>query len=342
MADVGIYTDFTVLNPEYHSGQIEFLARNLNLFNSASRNAIRLGSNTLEGLYERKSFFNHSVDDLVQRRNPLLDSAVDDANFEQEDHYAIKLNRRIGPIAHTLDSWRKIGKTPQLMSYIFGQKAGEAKLADSVDTILTALDAGIQGVSTSSGVYDLVYDAKNVGTTDTGLMCASFLAEGMSKLGDNYSKIACWVMHSKPFFDLIKGQITDNIFGISNLVIMGGTPATLGRPVIVMDSASLKEDAASGVSAYETSYKTFGLVSDAASVLETETETIVSEVVTGKENLIGRIQGEYAVNIGMKGISYKYGTGGANPTIAAIGTTTNWERVANSVKDCPGIVIESR
>lgn len=342
MADVGIYTDFKILNPEYHSGQIEFLARNLGLFNAASRNAVRLGSRALEGLYERKTFFPHTIDDLVQRRNPLLDSGVDDAKFSQDDHYLIKLNRRIGPVAHTLDSWRKMGSTPEMMSYIFGQKAGEAKLVDNVDTILTALGAGIEGVSTGTGVTDLVYDGLNVGTTDTGKLKAEFLAEGMSLMGDNYAKVSCWVMHSKPFFDLIKNQITENIFGITNLVIVGGTPATLGRPVIVMDSPALKEDAPSGVSAYSTIYKTFGLVADAASVEETESEIVVSEVVTGKENLIGRVQGEYAVNIGQKGISYKYATGGANPSIGAIGSTANWERVANSPKDCPGIVIKTR
>ena len=342
MAGPGIYSDFKILNPEYHSGQIEFLARNLQVFNGASRNAIRLGSKAIEGLYERKTFFDHAITDLVQRRNPLVTTAVDDGEFTQADHYTIKLDRRIGPVAHTLDSWRKMGATPELMSYIFGQKAGEAKLVDNVDTILTALIAGIEGVSSSSGVNDLVYDAVDVGTTNTGLLDAEMLAEGMSKMGDAYRNIACWVMHSKPYFNLVKNQITENIFNITSMVIVGGTPATLGKPVVVMDSDSLKEDASSGISAYSTVYKTLGLVSDAASVMETEMETVVSEVVTGKENLIGRIQGEYAVNIGMKGISYKYTTGGANPTIAAIGSTANWERIVNDVKDCPGIVIKTR
>jgi len=341
MAGAGVYSDFTILNPEYHSGQLEFLARNLAIFNSASRNAITLTSQAIPGLYEKSTFF-PNVSGLIQRRDPSVITAVDDLNFTQDDHYKIKLNRRLGPVAHTLDSWRKIGDTPEKMSFIFGRMAGEAKVEDNVDLILTALCAAIEGVSSASGTYDLVHDARDEGTTDTGKMCAEFLSDAISLMGDGYARISAFVMHSKPFFDLIKNQITENIFGITNMVIHGGSPATLGRPVIVMDSDSLVDDAASGVSAYSKVYKTLCLVSGAASVVETERETVVSDMVTGLENLVGRVQGEYAVNIGMRGISYNYSTGGANPTLAAIGSTANWEQVATSIKDCPGVVLKTR
>jgi len=149
-------------------------------------------------------------------------------------------------------------------------------------------------------------------------------------------------MHSKPFLDLVKNQVNANIFQISGLVISGGMPATLGRPVVDIDAPALVEDAASGVGGYAQVCKTLALVPDAASVTETELETLVYQVLTGSENIAARVQGEYAINIGMKGISYKYGTGGANPTMDSIASGLNWERVATSIKHCPGVVIKTR
>ena len=57
-------------------------------------------------------------------------------------------------------------------------------------------------------------------------------------------------------------------------------------------------------------------------IQESEEETITSQMVTGLEQLIMRIQGEYTFNVGRKGFKRDITNGGANPTDTALGTTT--------------------
>jgi len=87
-------------------------------------------------------------------------------------------------------------------------------------------------------------------------------------------------------------------------------------------------------------YSTLGLVMDAGEVAESEEQEIQEDIITGKPNLILRIQGEHAFNVKLKGYKWKVATG-ANPTDGALGTGSNWEAVASDVKDGPGIIIKS-
>ena len=142
-------------------------------------------------------------------------------------------------------------------------------------------------------------------------------------------------MHSKAYFDLVKEQISANITNVADRVIYGGTPATLNRPVIISDVPALTD--ANG-SATDT-YNTLGLVADGVVISESEQSDIISEIVTGLENLVFRIQGEYAFNVKCKGFKWDVTNGGANPTDTALGTTTNWDKAATDNKDLAGVRI---
>ena len=69
---------------------------------------------------------------------------------------------------------------------------------------------------------------------------------------------------------------------------------------------------------------------------------MVLDEVTGLENLVVRLQGEFAYNLGVKGFKWDTANGGANPSDAAVGTGTNWDAAVSSYKDYAGIVIQSR
>ncbi|MCG3198572.1 MAG: hypothetical protein GHCLOJNM_03075 [bacterium] len=322
---IGKASDFVIYDEQFQSGQVEVLAQNLNLFNAASNGAIVLRSEKLPGNYSKSAFF-PMTSGLVTRRDTTSVSGVTDIALTQAEIATVKLNRKMGPVAQTLDAWKKMGATPELMSFVFGKQVGVAKIQDHIDIVLAALVAALEGVSGSALVFD--------GTAAT--MKHSAIVSGMSKLGDAAQRVACLVMHSKPFFDLIQQAITDKVYGIANTVVYGGSPGTLGKPVVVIDSPSLV------VAGSPTTYRTLGLTVGAAEVVESEAESVAAEVVTGLENLVGRVQAEYAINLGLKGFTWDVTNGGANPTAGAIGTGSNWDKKATSVKDLGGIVVQTQ
>ena len=44
-------------------------------------------------------------------------------------------------------------------------------------------------------------------------------------------------------------------------------------------------------------------------------------------------------DVGVKGFQWDTGNGGVNPTDANVGTSTNWDKVLTSIKDCAGVRI---
>jgi hypothetical protein len=106
----------------------------------------------------------------------------------------------------------------------------------------------------------------------------------------------------------------------------------LNRPVLISDSASLES---SGI------FTTLGLTESACVLEDSEEETLMGDLITGKDNLVVRLQGEFAYNIGLRGIAWDVANGGVNPDDTALGTGSNWDSVMDNVKDLPGIAIQT-
>jgi hypothetical protein len=106
--------------------------------------------------------------------------------------------------------------------------------------------------------------------------------------------------------------------------------------VVITDAADLK------VTGTPDTYYTLGLTEGGATVIESEQQEIVSDVVTGLENLVFRVQGEYAYNLGLRGYTWDVGNGGANPDDTAVALGTNWDKVATSNKHTAGVRIATQ
>jgi len=322
---IGVYSDFKLYDEQFQAGQYEVIAQNLDGFNAASANAIRMVARELLGHYNKEAFFKH-ISNLITRRDISSVSAATDLPMTQDEFIGVKVNRKIGPVAQTLDAMRKIGMSDQEISFILGQIVASARLADMLNTSILAVEAAIEGQTA------LNYDATGE-TVKT--LTHEHLVSGLSKLGDQASKVVCWVMHSKPYFDLMKQSIADKITNIADATIYAGTVATLGRPTVVVDAPALHDDNGS----LADTYNVLGLVVDAVTAIESEDGGLTSQVVTGLENLVVRFQGEYAFNLMIKGFKWDTANGGENPTDTALGTTTNWDKVATSDKDLAGVRI---
>lgn len=321
---IGKTSDMVIYQAEFQTGQVESITQFLAAFNEASRGAIRLIPNALKGHYSKAAFFK-DVANLITRRDIDSTAVVTDLSMPQDEMISVKLNRKVGPLAHTLDSFKKAGLTEADMSRAFGQQAGLKKLQDMLNSGLIAVETAISVVAANN--LDITGE-----TTKTSHTAA--LQRAKAKFGDSQEAIVCWVSHSKPHSDVVLGLLGLNVTGLTDIVsIMGGVPAFLGRPAIISDSPALTD--ANG-SATDT-YNTLGLVPDAVVVEESEEETFITELVSGIENISRRWQAEFSFNVKVKGHKWNIAGGGANPTNGALGTGSNWTQVATDDKNCAGV-----
>jgi hypothetical protein len=319
----GTKSDFKIYHEEFFGGLNEVVQQNSGVFNAASSNAMRLVPRMLKGDFEKESFFK-AVETLVSHRDPTSTSAAVAQKLEQGELVGVKLNRKIGPAEQTMDAFRKIQVDPREFSFILGQQAGEEALRDYVNTGALAVTTAI---GTESALVTSVLSETNK------KLRAEYLIRSMAKMGDRSQRIRAWVMHSKPWFDLMEGQVACGATNIADVVIYGGAPGTLGRPVIVTDSPYLVNLDSDGDAE---SYNVLGLTDSAVVLNQSEDESILSDTVLGKENIIMQYQGEYAYNLRIKGFAYD---GSANPNDATIGTSASWNYLMHDVKMGPGVLL---
>lgn len=321
-----------------HSGMNETLVQNTDAFNEASRNAIRLVTARRRGDFAQESFFKN-VSNLINRRDVASQSpgnnTVTPSEVPMNEHISVKLNRRIGPVDQTFDSFRKLGSNVDLevLSFLLGGQIAKAAQVDQLDAGLRALVAALS--QSNNSLVDNFNASPAVGMTTATLVNA------LAKYGDAAGRIVMWVMHSKVYFDLVQNQITANIDGISNFNIAQATPVTLNRPVLVTDSAALVTDPAESPTEATNQYTTLALTENAVVLEDSEEEMLYTDVITGRENIVARLQGEFAYNIGVRGYQWDPANGGVNPSNATLATGTNWDLVMDSIKDGAGVAIRT-
>jgi hypothetical protein len=316
---IGKASDFVIYQEQFYGGMYEAINQNVNAFNAASLGCIRMVAKDLKGDYNKEAFIK-DIANLITRRDTTIVTAATDLAMQHAEIIGVKINRKIGPVAQTIDAFRKLGVDSKEMSYKLGGMIGDRKMKDYANTAIGAVEAALEGVAALTTDQSA---AANI--THTHLVTA------LSLMGDAAASVKCWVMHSKPYFDLMKQAIADKVFEVAGVTIYAGTVATFGRPVIVIDAPQLLQAGAPN------KYPTLGLVEDAVVLTESEQEDIVAQVVTGLENLVVRIQGEYAFNLNTKGFQWDVTNGGAGPTDAAVFTTTNWDKIAYDNKLCAGV-----
>jgi hypothetical protein len=320
-------SNFKFLNEMFYSGVIEAISQNVNIFNESSNGSIIMGSDRKLGDYFYESFFDQNS--AVSRRDNTSVSAADAVALTMDNMIDVKcLGKFLQDAA--LDAIKKAlnrGSSVKELNFIMGKQYAMQKMKYMVNFALAGVQAGITGQSTN------VYDNTSSSTTS---LTHSALVKGMSKMGDKAQDIKAWVMHSKAYYDLVGNAITDKITNVADRAIYGATPGTLGRPVIIVDDDSLVDDSAS-----TTYYYTLGLVQGGVRVIESEEENVVSKIVTGNEQLLHRLQAEFAFNLGLKGLKWNVSAGKANPTAATVGTTTNWELAVTSHKHIAGVAIKT-
>jgi len=313
---------------EYAAGRTnELLAQFGSVFNGASNGAIRLTTKTQKGNYSYESFFANLGATLASRRDNTSVSAQTDTALTQDENIKVKLSRKVNSVATTRDAWLKAfgSMTQTEFGDVLAEQVANIMQLEMVNSVLAACRSALKQQTAS-------YNTE----ASLGSISTSSLVTSLAKMGDAANKVKVWVMHSKPYYDLVGSQIAGNITNVSDFNIATGTPVTLNRPVIVTDSASL---IANLNSPDLNNYFTLGLVDGAIEVENSEEQYVAFQEITGLENLVIRMQGEYAYSVGLKGFKWDVTNGGANPDATALALGTNWDTSYSSVKNRAGVAL---
>lgn len=323
--------DVKIYNPQFQGAFVETLQQNVDAFNEVSRGTITLQTMRKKGQYDYEAFFDEVSS--IARRDPSADSSssLTPTKLTQDEFISVKLHRNQAHEWNISAGWLA-GFDPAEFSVAVGRMSAVAVPKEMLDRALAACEAKLDAVSA------LEHDA-----TD-GTLAITDLSSGLAKFGDKAGMIRMFVMHSKPWFDLLNSQLTSTATVIGSdpfgNTIYEGVPATLGRPVIVTDSASLISY--TDVSSGQPIYSTLGLAQGAINLELTELPLAVAEgPKTGAANLYITFQSEYGYNLGIRGCAWDTSSG-ANPTNAAVATGSNWVTKVADNKLLPGVLIRSQ
>lgn len=326
---VGTQSDFRIYEDEFYTGQFEVNQQVADIFNERSRGAIIMQPRIHEGNKTSQAFF-QKISNLAGRRNPTSTGNATSKKLTSDDNNWPKVFGTIGPIENTLNSLKAIASDEREFSRILGQMAQQDKLADMLNTgilvAVTAISTGTEGTNFITNTAEKIDYNK--------------LVDLNALFGDRSGRIVTYVGHSKQIHDLTKESFTIEIENVAGATILGNATPSLGRALIMTDSANLKEAEGASTSPDVASFKLLGLTPGAIRLIESEEDELASEIVTGLDNLTIRIQGEYTFTVEIKGYDFT----GTTPVTAdsALSTVGNWNQTATDFKDTAGVYFESR
>lgn len=312
-----------VFNQYIMPATIETLAQMVEKFNAASAGAIRLTTQGFDGDFFQESFFAaiHSAQRRVDRY--ASNGAASATDLSQLKHSAVKVAGGFGPIRYEPAQMTWLNKPTAEGIEVASRNFAEAMLADQLNTAILALVAAIENqaaatndVSSASPDPSVTYKAINA---------------AHAKFGDHSSSLVAQVMTGAMFHELI-GQNLDNnarLFTAGNVNVVD----ILGRAVIVTDAPALYEAAS------PTSFnKVLSLAEGAATVFDGGDVIANIETTNGKQRIETTMQVDYTFGLSLKGYTWDEANGGKSPTDAEIGTGSNWDKVATSIKHTAGVI----
>lgn len=306
----------------------ETLQQQVDKFNAASAGAIVLVVKRNDGDFSDVSFWKR-MENLVRRRNAYGAGAVTALDLEQLADTSVKVAAGTPPVNIPPSRMKWILKEPKEQAVVYGQQLAVAMLQDMLNTAVGSVRAALSGVPaliTDGTAAKLNWVAMN---------------NAQRPFGDRAGRIACWVDHSLPIFDLMEGNLTNaaQLFTWENVRVIGDP---LGRPIVITDSPALVDPTGIGAGPDVPSYFSLGLVPGAVMVEDNDDFEQNVETSNGDENIQRTIQSEWSYNVAVKGFAWDKTNGGKSPTSAALTTSSNWDRTATDIKDLAGVILETK
>ncbi|MEG6025777.1 major capsid protein [Enterobacter hormaechei] len=232
---------------------------------------------------------------------------------DEGEAVSVKAPWKYGPYETTEEAFKRRGRSVDEFSEVIGVDVADATLEGYVKYGLKALTAAIGANADMVVTADIETDGKKT------------LTRGLRKYGDKFNRVVLFVMHSATYFDIVDEAIANKIYEEAGVVVYGGQPGTLGKPVLVTDT--MDADAI------------LGLVAGAVTVTESQAPGFRSYDINDQENLAIGYRAEGVVNVDLLGYSWDTAKGD-NPDLTAIGTAGNWKKHFTSNKSTAGVLIK--
>ncbi|ADX04269.1 major capsid protein [Acinetobacter baumannii] len=315
--------DLQVFNKQTYVSMTETVSQDVNKFNEASQGTIVLLNEPFNGDFDLKASFK-AIQGLVRRRNAYGSGTVASKRLEQMLDVAVKVAAGTPPIEYEVQQYHWILQNPELAALTIGEQLGKAKIADM-------LNAGILG--TVSAISGNTVAVEGDGTADPSFR---LLNRGAGRMGDRSGALRSWIVHSTTIHNLYDNALanTERLFHYDGVNVIRDP---FGRVFVITDSPALVGD-----NAGTTYYNSLGLVEEAIVIKDNKDFNAELVPTTGGENLKYTYQAEWTYGVGVKGYAWDMANGGKSPNDASIGTPTNWDLIASSIKDTAGVLVKSK
>lgn len=307
-----VNSDLIIYNDLAQTAYLERIQDVIDVFNASSNGAIIFDNELIEGDLRKRSFY--KIGGAMEHRDVNSSSTVTGKKIGAAEMVGVKVPFKYGPYETTEEAFKRRARSPEEFSELLGQDYADAVLEGYVQYAMAALMASIGSNADMVAAASFATDGKKA------------LTKGMRKFGDRFGRIALWTMDSATYFDMVDQAITEKIYEEAGVVIYGGQPGTMGKPVLVADSMPAET--------------IFGLQSGAVKVTESQASGFRSYNIDNQENLAIGFRAEGTFNLDVMGYSWKDSTGGVNPNLAAVGAAANWNKYATSNKATAGVLID--
>ena len=309
-----VNNDTRIYDAVAQTSYLERIQDVLEVFNQNSAGAINLRSDAISGDFTRSAIY--KIGGKIEHRDVNSTASVEEQKIGTDESIGVKVPWKYGPYSATEEAFKRRGRSVDEFYQLVGKDAADAVLAGFIEHAYVSLDAAIGSNPDMVASGSFATDHKKV------------LTKGLRKLGDRRDRIVVFAMDSTAYSDLVDDAIDQKIFEETGVVIYGGLPGTMGKPVLVSDKIPAN--------------KIFGLQAGAIEIVESQAPGFRSYEENGKENLsIGyRAEGTFNLKI----LGYSWNTNGAtpapaNPTLAQLGSGSNWYKYALDNKSTAGVVI---
>ena len=310
-----------VKNPYVFTSFFHSLAENYMLFNKASNGCIvyNIGKDLAtqakmtEGDFQETIFWKRQQ--MIFDRDPYKQKEVDTIKLQQDSTMTVKYERRLGPLEWDPSSFGVQGYTSEAeYSTVFGRMAAEEEFQNKLERAIGAFTGATQNVPELN--------------ISAGEVSWEAFVDGLAAFGDQYQRIKCWVMHSKHFFQLMKGNIknANNLFIFGTVKVMQDPIAF--APIIISDNKSLEDG---GI---------LGLTDGAVSIIDDGYYKDTWLEMPGYENIRTLYQAEWNSILGVKGYKYKAEDANKAPPIDKTSDKAMWEKIDDNPKNMGGVIIK--
>lgn len=269
------------------------------------------------------------ISGLVTARDITSAAAVTPLGMSSRNDNGVAIRLKSGPVAIQEDAGRISSIKNEQLAAHFGSETAKETIALIQRYVVAAAKAAIMGMTSTPNTKSVWAAA------DKTKLSTNLLIQGRQLLLDKADKIKLWIMRSSPEADLAIQQAGMGVTGIADVVVRSGVPQTLGIPYICAEMAELLTADAGFDKFY-----TLGLCAGFCRVqiggikFYTAQQDILTETVS---NYL-RADIDFVIQIGGK--KWDKDNGGANPSLAAVGTTTNWDDGFTDSREVGGVVIE--